>query len=85
MPVLYTFLPENKWKELTQENHDVSPTSDITVKGNCISTLLNVASQICKHQQCKSRDLKRKEIGIYWWDSHGLMWAVSLFGCCQGV
>ena len=32
--------PENRWKELTEENHDVSPTSDIIAKGNYISTLV---------------------------------------------
>ena len=51
MPVLYTLLPENRWKELTEENHDVSPTSDIIVKGitSELKYISNAAAQIYKH------------------------------------
>ena len=49
MPVLYTLLPENRWKELTEENHDVSPTSDIIVMGITSELFSNAAAQIYKH------------------------------------
>ena len=49
MPVLYTLLPENRWKELTEEKHGVSPTLDIIVKGITSQLFSNVAAQIYKH------------------------------------
>lgn len=49
-------LPENRWKELKQENHGDSPEMDITGKGDYGSTFLNVAAQIYKCVQCKPRN-----------------------------
>lgn len=50
-PVLvYRVYQENRWKELKQENHDVSPKMDIIGKGNYSSNSSKcLATQIYKY------------------------------------